>query len=87
MAAMERPAAPHIEAGKRYKVQTDWASTSVRSLLYDADAKTLDIEYPSGEMYRYRGVPAAEFVALFSAESLGIHVNRRIKTRYAFEKL
>lgn len=84
---MARPAAPTLEPGKCYTVRTDWASTSVRSLAYDVDAQTLDIEYPSGERYRYFAVPPAEFAALFTAKSLGVHVNRKIKPRYATEKL
>jgi hypothetical protein len=81
-----RPA-PLLVPGKRYQVQTDWASSSVRSLGYDVDARTLDIEYPSGGVYRYFEVPPAAFRALFTAQSLGLMVNTQIKPNYRCEKL
>jgi hypothetical protein len=82
----QRPA-PLIVPGKRYHVRTDWASSSVLSLHYDADARTLDIEYPSGGVYRYFEVPAAAFRELFTAQSMGLVVNTRIKPHYRCEKL
>jgi hypothetical protein len=81
-----RPA-PLIVPGRRYRVTTDWASSSVRSLDYDSGALTLDIEYPSGHVYRYFEVPHAVFRMLFTAESLGRAVNTSIKPRYRCEKL
>jgi hypothetical protein len=77
---------PTIEPGKRYFVRTDFASTGVRSLAYDARAKTLVVEYPSGEHYRYFDVPPGEFQALFTAKSIGARVNTHVKPRYRFEK-
>lgn len=78
---------PRIEPGKRYFLRTDSVSTGVRSLAYDPDAQTLDIEYPSGERYRYSRVPAGEFTALLTADSMGGHVNAQIKPRYPFSRL
>jgi hypothetical protein len=82
----QRPA-PLIVPGRRYHVLTDWASSSVRSLDYDSGAFTLDIEYPSGGVYRYFEVPPAVFRALFTADSMGLVVNTRIKPHYRCEKL
>lgn len=84
---MPRRPAPLIVPGKRYHVSTDWASSSVRSLDYDSGALTLDIEYPSGAVYRYFEVPPAVFRALFTAESMGLMVNTQIKPHYRYQKL
>ena len=84
---MHRRPAPLIVPGKRYHVQTDWASSSVRSVDYDSGALTLDIEYPSGVVYRYFDVPPAAFRALFTAESMGLVVNTQIKPHYRCQKL
>ena len=78
---------PLIVPGKRYHVQTEGASSSVRSLDYDADALTLDIKYPSGVVYRYFDVPPAAFRSLFTAQSMGRLVNTQIKPNYRCEKL
>jgi len=82
----QRPA-PLIVPGKRYEVRPGDASSSVRRLLYDASAHTLDVEYPSGGTYRYFDVPAAVFRELFVAESMGLYVNTQIKPHYRCEKL
>ncbi len=85
---MDQPPFPSIESGKRYVLQTDWASTGVRSLGYEADTRALDVEYPSGETYRYFEVEPFEFVELLQSPSLGTHVNTRIKPRHPrFAKL
>lgn len=84
---MAKPVAPLIEPGKRYFMRTDFASTGVLSLAYDAGAQTLDVEYPSHQTYRYFGVPRQEFQALFAADSMGARVNSHIKPSYRFEKL
>ena len=81
------PILPVIEPGKRYFMRTDFASTGVRSLGFDPDAQTLDVEYPSGEIYRYFRVPTAEFLALFAAQSIGQRINSDIKPGRRFQKL
>lgn len=86
--AMDKPPIPPLQPGKRYVVKTDWASTGVRSLGYEVDTRALDVEYPSGETYRYFEVEPFEFVELLQARSLGTHVNTRIKPRHPrFDKL
>jgi uncharacterized protein YijF (DUF1287 family) len=62
-------------------------STAVRSLGYDRKALRLDVEYPSGEVYRYEGVPPEEVVQMMRSESLGRFINFRIKPHYRYSKL
>jgi hypothetical protein len=57
-------------------------SSAIAGVGYDARRRTLELEYTSGAVYRYLGVPPREYETLLHAESLGAYVNRRIKPRY-----
>lgn len=57
-------------------------SSAIASVGYDAPTRTLELEYTSGGVYRYLGVPPREHETLLRADSLGAYVNRRIKPRY-----
>ena len=71
-----------VRPGKRYFARTDAVSSGVRSVLYDPDQETLDVEFPSGDTYRYYRVRPEEFVALMTSGSLGSHINTHIKARH-----
>lgn len=43
---------------------------------------TLEVEFVSGRVYRYLGVPAAEHAALMWADSHGTYFNEHIKNDY-----
>jgi hypothetical protein len=57
-------------------------SSAVRSVGYDRRSRTLEVEFTSGEVYRYLGVERIVFSALLRSDSLGRFVNERIKPRY-----
>lgn len=57
-------------------------STAIASVGYEPRTRTLEVEYASGGVYRYLGVPPREHETLLRADSLGAYVNRRIKPRY-----
>ena len=58
------------------------------SISYDAADNLLDIEYPSGEMYRYFHVPAWEYENFIKAESKGTYLNHEFKKAgYDYRKL
>ncbi|AEG93337.1 KTSC domain-containing protein [Ramlibacter tataouinensis] len=78
---------PFPEHGRRYYARTEGLSQGVRSLAYERDRQTLDIEFASRESYRYHGVEPEEFVALMTSGSLGIYVNQHIKPRHRCDKL
>jgi len=61
-------------------------SSAIRSVGYDERLHLLEIEYVSGDVYRYYYVPKSEYDRLGLAESKGTYVNRRIKPRYPYEK-
>jgi hypothetical protein len=47
----------------------------------------LELEFRSGSIYRYDGVPQGVFEALLAAPSRGRFFNRRIRGRYPAERL
>ncbi len=61
-------------------------SSVFTSVTYAADA-TLDIEFTSGDRYRYFAVPRSIVVSLLHAESKGAFFNRHIKPRFHAQRL
>jgi len=62
-------------------------STSVVWIEYDASARTLEIAFVSGGVYRYFDVPPAVCEQLRAAESKGRFVNEVVKKRHRFARL
>ncbi|HET6755573.1 MAG TPA: KTSC domain-containing protein [Jiangellaceae bacterium] len=58
------------------------SSTAIDSVGYDVTTNTLEVEFASGEVYRYLGVPSAEALRLLNAESPGAYLNELIKPRF-----
>jgi len=46
-------------------------SEALRSVGYDVDMRTLEIEFTSGAIYRYHDVPHHLHIGLMTADSLG----------------
>jgi hypothetical protein len=67
--------------------RTPVTSSDVRSVGYDADTQTLEIEFNSGGIYDYYGVPQGEYDSLMNADSKGKYFHANIKNRYSFTKL
>lgn len=55
------------------------SSTAIRSVGYDESQKVLTIEFPSGAVYEYHGVPADIHRDLMQAESHGRYFHRHIR--------
>ena len=62
-------------------------SSDIRSIGYDADSSTLEIQFHSGGLYQYLNVPESEWRALMSAPSHGKYLHAHIKDRYRFHRL
>jgi hypothetical protein len=54
-------------------------STHLQSVGYDKVSQTLTIEFRSGEVYEYQGVPPDIHAELMSAESHGRYFHRQIR--------
>jgi hypothetical protein len=59
-------------------------STSLKSVGYEPATRTLEVEFRSGRVYRYFGVPPRRYRALLDAESAGRFLNREIKGVYRY---
>ncbi|MCW7537280.1 KTSC domain-containing protein [Aquabacterium sp. A7-Y] len=58
------------------------ASSSLRSIGYDAVHRTLEVEFVTGRVYRYLDVPELAYQQLMAAPSLGRHFNARVRDVY-----
>jgi hypothetical protein len=54
---------------------------------FDSDKAVLEIEFHTGSIYQYFGVPESEFQAPIGAKSKGAYFSMRIKNRYRFERV
>ena len=59
-------------------------SRVVVSAGYDPASQTLELEFASGRVYRYTGVPRGTYEWLLRAPSKGAFVTRMINDRYAY---
>ena len=58
------------------------SSSNISSVGYDANSSTLEIEFHSGGVYQYEGVPQSEYDVFIAADSKGKYFNANIKDRY-----
>jgi hypothetical protein len=57
-------------------------STSLRSVGYDPGARELEVEFSSGRIYSYAGVPPEAYDWLMRSKGKGGYFNRMIRDRY-----
>jgi hypothetical protein len=62
--------------------RTKVVSRVIASVGYDGSAKTMDIEFRSGRLYRFFTVPADAHGALMSADSIGRYFNTKIRDQF-----
>lgn len=62
--------------------RTPVASSNIASVGHDPETNTLEVEFKNGGVYQYEGVSADEHGALASADSIGSHFHKNIKSRY-----
>lgn len=61
-------------------------SSAISSVGYDPRSETLEVEFSSGAVYDYFGVPPGVYRSFLQAPSKGRYVSRRIRDRYPFER-
>jgi hypothetical protein len=62
-------------------------SSELRWVGYEESALLLEVEFHSGEIYRYFDVPARLVLELLRADSIGRFFNAHIRPKFAFEKV
>lgn len=68
---------------ERYSV----ASSNIASLGYDAASQTLEVEFVSGNIYQYYGVPKNLYEQLMQAGSKGRFLNTYIKNAFGYSRV
>jgi len=61
-------------------------STTLSTIAYDDARNLLQLEFCSGAIYIYFGVPAAVHADLLRASSKGTYFNRTIRGRFAYAR-
>lgn len=61
-------------------------SSAILSVGYDPDTETLEVEFASGGVYEYHGVPRKVFQELMAAPSKGQFLAKRIRGQYESSK-
>jgi hypothetical protein len=54
---------------------------------YDAEARVLEIEFDSGTVYQYLGVPESVYRELLAAPSKGSYFDGRIRYQYSHRQV
>lgn len=67
--------------------RVDLKSTSLNAATYQDQSALLELEFRSGAIYRYSGVPAQTYQELLRAESKGGYFNQHIRNRFAYTKI
>jgi hypothetical protein len=57
-------------------------SSSIRSVGFDAGSNVLEIEFSTGGVYQFHGVPESMFDELLSAPSIAKYFQHRIKESF-----
>jgi len=57
-------------------------SSNIRSVGYDPASRTLEVEFHSGGVYQYSGVPEITYQGFMRATSKGFYFHNHIKGQY-----
>ena len=64
------------------------SSSAIRSVGYDVETQTLEIEFAAGTVYEYKPVPSSLYTAFDQAESRGAFFDQYIKNAgFAYRRL
>jgi hypothetical protein len=63
------------------------SSSNIRSIGFELESLTLEIEFNTGSIYQYYDVPASVHDSLMEARSHGSYFSRHIKDRYRWRKM
>jgi len=63
------------------------ASSNIASIGYDTKTETLEVEFQSGWVYQYYGVPEFLHQQIMQAPSKGQFLNQYIKNAYPYSRV
>ena len=67
--------------------RTQVESSAIESVGYDPDTAVLEVEFTSGELYRYFAVPRSVHHELLEAESPGHYFGEHVRDVYPAEHI
>jgi hypothetical protein len=62
-------------------------SSNITSIGYDSGTSTLEVEFTSGSVYQYYGVPQGIYDAFVAAASKGQFLASQIKDRFPYARV
>jgi len=62
-------------------------SRILRSVGYDESSKTLEIEFHSGLVYEYLGVPLKVYKDLLSSDAVGKYFSDKVRNRFRTKQM
>ncbi len=62
-------------------------SSNIRSIGYDKESTTLEVEFTSGDVYQYFNVPEHLYQQFLHASSPGQFLNDNIRYNYRYQKI
>ena len=62
-------------------------SSNVAAVGYDPATKILRVAFKNGGEYEYAGVPAEAHAALLNTDSIGAHLHKHIKPKFAVSRV
>jgi KTSC domain len=85
----EQPIGSAPAASREHSIErTAVRSTALRSVGYDEDSQTLEIEFTSGAVYQYFDVPPEVYRGLMAAESHGRYFNQAVRNAgYRYQRM
>ena len=63
------------------------SSSNLQSVGYDPNSQTLEVEFNSGSIYQYTGVPESVYQGLMGAASHGSYLAQNIRDRYPYTRI
>jgi len=67
--------------------RTPVRSSNISSVGYDASSRILEVEFHSGGIYQYPGIPETVYQGLMRAISKGTYFHDHIKGRYSYKQV
>jgi hypothetical protein len=67
--------------------RTTVQSSNIRSIGYDMENETLEIQFNDGSIYHYFEVPLYEYDGIMEASSHGKYLAQHIKDSYRYERI
>ena len=67
--------------------RNDVSSSNVKSVGYDGQTNTLEVEFHSGHVYQYYGVPERVYDEMMRAPSKGQFLHLEVRNGYPYSRI